>query len=68
MQELVQIEDHDLSPLVELAVKFTELYNYIFRKSKTDRMGQNAEIRLVIMGWAIHITKYSLLCLNYGAA
>jgi len=31
-------------------------------------MGQNAEIRLIIMGWAIQITKYSLLCLNYGAA
>jgi hypothetical protein len=32
----VQIEGHNLSPLVELAVKFTDLYNHIFRKSKTD--------------------------------
>jgi hypothetical protein len=31
MQELAQIEDHDLSPLVELAVKFMNLNNHIFR-------------------------------------
>jgi len=30
-------------------------------------MGQNAELHLIIMGWPIYITEYSLLCLNYGA-